>query len=222
MECIRLEEITKKYGKDKNTVTVLDKFNYTFEKGKFYMIRGASGSGKTTILNIINGLDEEYTGTCYINNENVTNKNEKGKAKIRALDMGYIHQEYLLLEDLSVLENVKIRLKCKNKYLKEKITSKSIKEKSIKVLESLGLKDHINKSPKELSGGQKQRVAIGRCLVSDVEIILADEPTGALDSKITIEIMDLLKGLNKEGKTIIMVTHDISILDYADEIINLI
>lgn len=221
MECVKLDGITKKYSTGKNEVIVLDNFSYLFEKGKFYMIRGASGSGKTTILNILNGLDEEYTGTYYINNKDVTAENANGKAKIRALDIGYIHQEYLLLEDLSVLENVKIRLKCKNKYLREKIKTKDIKEKSIKILERLGLKDHMNKSPKELSGGQRQRVAIARCLVSDVDIILADEPTGALDGKITIEIMDLLKELNNEGKTIIMVTHDISIENYADEILEL-
>ena len=212
---LRLEKITKDYQMGETKQKVLKGIDLNFRRKEFVSILGASGSGKTTLLNIIGGLDKYTSGDLFI--EGVSTKKYKSEDwdSYRNNKIGFVFQSYNLISHLSLLSNVELSLTLSG------ISKKVRKEKAKKALEMVGLGDHINKLPKQLSGGQMQRVAIARAIVNDPEIILADEPTGALDSETSIQIMDILKELSKD-KLVIMVTHNPELAkEYSTRIIEL-
>ena len=213
---IKLQNIKKHYKVGKEKVQVLKNLDLNIEKGEFVMIMGKSGSGKTTLLNILGFLDKFDDGDYFFNNENVSNLNENQRSIFRNKNIGFIFQQFNLIETLNIYQNVELPLIYSGKSSRKE--NKTIIEES---LSSVGLLDKINQFPLQLSGGQQQRIAIARALVNNPQIIFADEPTGALDSETSEEIMKLLKKLNNYGKTIIMVTHDQDLTKYASKVITL-
>ena len=212
---LQLKNIYKSYIVGEEKQQVLKDINITFRKNEFVSILGASGSGKTTLLNIIGGLDVYDSGDLVIDNLSTKNFTKKNWDSYRNYKIGFVFQNYNLISHLSVLENVELALTLSG------INKKERKEKAKYALIKVGLKDHINKKPNQLSGGQMQRVAIARAIVNNPDIILADEPTGALDSNTSVQIMDILKEISK-NKLIIMVTHNKEIANkYSDRIIEL-
>ncbi|NKF08828.1 ABC transporter ATP-binding protein (plasmid) [Clostridium gasigenes] len=210
MEFLKLNNISKDYGKKGLQVCALKNISISVNKGDFIAIMGTSGSGKSTLLNILGCLDTQTKGEYFINGEE-TNKNDL--APLRNKMFGFVFQHFALIEDYTVEENIVVPLEY------SKLSRKQKKQKVIKYLEILGLETKAKCFPKELSGGQSQRVAIARAIINDPEIILADEPTGALDSKTSENIINIFKKLNKAGKTIILVTHDKKIADQCNKII---
>lgn len=213
---IKLNGIQKYYSVGKEKLHVLKSINLSIKQGEFVMIMGKSGSGKTTLLNILGFLDKVYEGSYLFQGEDVTNLNENKRSIFRNINIGFIFQQFNLVETLNIYQNVELPMIYNNRYTKEER-----KERIEKNLELVGLLDKIKQRPLQLSGGQQQRIAIARALVNDPQIIFADEPTGALDSDTGIEIMNLLKKLNNQGKTIIMVTHDNDLTEYATKLIKL-
>lgn len=213
---IELKNIQKYYPIGKNMLHVLKSINLEIKKGDFLMIVGQSGSGKTTLLNILGFLDRFDKGNYLYKGEDVTNLSEKERSKFRNINIGFVFQQFNLIPTLDIYKNVELPMIYNKKYSKEE-KDKRIKER----LDEVGLLDKIHQKPLELSGGQQQRITIARALVNDPDIIFADEPTGALDTDTSTEIMDLLKELNKKGKTIIMVTHEPDLLKYATKVIRL-
>lgn len=213
---IRLKDINKHYPSDNKRINILHHLNLDIYSGEFIMIMGKSGSGKTTLLNILGFLDKFNEGEYLFKEQNVTNLNEKQRSIFRNENIGFIFQQFNLIETLNVYQNVELPMVYKGSYTREE-RKKIIEEK----LRIVGLADKIYRKPSQLSGGQQQRIAIARALVNDAEIIFADEPTGALDSETCDEVMELLASLNKQGKTILMVTHDHDLLKYATRIITL-
>lgn len=185
------------------------------EDGEFIAIMGPSGSGKSTLMNIIGFLDYPTTGTFELNGENISSAKEKQLAKLRNEHIGFVFQQFFLLPRLNAQKNVEAPL------IYAGVPKRERTERAKQMLEKVGLGDRVKHLPNQLSGGQKQRVAIARALVNNPTLILADEPTGALDSKTSAQIMDLLVQLNKEGKTVIIVTHEEEIAAYTDRIITL-
>lgn len=199
---LKLNNIVKLYKDGDKNIEALKYVNFHIEKGEMISIMGPSGSGKSTLLNIIGLMDSPSRGTISINEEEILGGSADKMAEIRNRVVSFIFQDYNLIEEYTVYENVEMPLRYRGTKIKErKILVK-------KALEKVGLLDKINSRVTRLSGGQRQRVAIARALVGDGDIILADEPTGALDQNTGKEIMDILKELNDEGKTIIIVTHD--------------
>ena len=213
---VELKDINKFYKVGKEKVHILKSINLNIEKGEFVMIMGKSGSGKTTLLNILGFLDKFDEGEYIFNNHDVTRLNESERSNFRNLNIGFIFQQFNLINTLNIYQNVELPMIYNNKYSKQEK-----KEQIENNLSIVGLLDKMNQKPLQLSGGQQQRVAIARALVNNPEIIFADEPTGSLDSDTGIEIMELLKELNKQGKTIIMVTHDEDLTKYASKVIKL-
>lgn len=213
---IELKDIQKYYPVGKEKLHVLKSINLEIKSGEFVMIMGKSGSGKTTLLNILGFLDRFSDGKYIFKDNDVTNLNEKERSKFRNNNIGFVFQQFNLIPNLNIYKNVELPMVYSNSYSKEE-RELIIKEK----LNIVGILDKINQKPLELSGGQQQRVTIARALVNNPDIIFADEPTGALDSDTSKDIMDILKGLNKKGKTIIMVTHDPDLIKYATKIIKL-
>lgn len=213
---VELKNINKFYKVGKEKVHILKSINLNIKKGEFVMIMGKSGSGKTTLLNILGFLDKFDEGEYIFNNQDVTRLNESERSNFRNLNIGFIFQQFNLINTLNIYQNVELPMIYNNKYSKQEK-----KEQIENNLSIVGLLDKIKQKPVQLSGGQQQRVAIARALVNDPEIIFADEPTGSLDSDTGIEIMELLKELNKQGKTIIMVTHDEDLTKYASKVIKL-
>lgn len=213
---IKLENIQKYYKIGKEKFHVLKYLNLNIETGDFVMIMGKSGSGKTTLLNILGFLDKFDDGNYFFNGKNVTNLNENQRSTFRNKNIGFIFQQFNLIETLNVYQNVELPLIYDNS-LNRLQREKLVKEN----LDSVGLLDKIYHTPSQLSGGQQQRIAIARSLINNPQIIFADEPTGALDSETSKEIMDILKNLNDKGKTIIMVTHDSDLVKYATKVIKL-
>ena len=213
---IKLENIQKYYKIGKEKFHVLKYLNLNIETGDFVMIMGKSGSGKTTLLNILGFLDKFDEGNYFFNGKNVTNLNENQRSTFRNKNIGFIFQQFNLIETLNVYQNVELPLIYDNS-LNRLQREKLVKEN----LDSVGLLDKIYHTPSQLSGGQQQRIAIARSLINNPQIIFADEPTGALDSETSKEIMDILKNLNDKGKTIIMVTHDSDLVKYATKVIKL-
>lgn len=212
---LQLKNIIKKYKTGGNDVEVLKSVNINFRESEFVSILGASGSGKTTLLNIIGGLDKYSSGDMLLLGRSTTEFKDRDWDSYRNGTIGFVFQSYNLISHLSVLENVKLALSISGESNKENYA------KAKKVLEDVGLGDHINKKPNQLSGGQMQRVAIARALVTEPKIILADEPTGALDSKTSVQIMELIKEISKE-KLVIMVTHNPELAKtYSDRIVRL-
>ena len=213
---VELTNINKFYKVGKEKAHILKSINLNIKKGEFVMIMGKSGSGKTTLLNILGFLDKFDEGEYIFNNQDVTRLNESERSNFRNLNIGFIFQQFNLINTLNIYQNVELPMIYNNKYSKQE--KKAQIENNLSIV---GLLDKIKQKPVQLSGGQQQRVAIARALVNDPEIIFADEPTGSLDSDTGIEIMELLKELNKQGKTIIMVTHDEDLTKYASKVIKL-
>ncbi|MGL5749119.1 MAG: ABC transporter ATP-binding protein [Paraclostridium sp.] len=213
---IELKNIQKYYPVGKDKLHVLKSINIDIKKGEFIMIMGKSGSGKTTLLNILGFLDNFSEGNYVFKGTDVTDLSEKERSKFRNTNIGFVFQQFNLIPTLSIYKNVELPMIYNNKYSKEE------KETRIKKnLEMVGLLDKINQKPLELSGGQQQRITIARALVNEPDIIFADEPTGALDTDTSRDIMELLKDLNNKGKTVIMVTHDPDLIKYATRVIKL-
>lgn len=213
---IKLKDINKYYKVGKEKFHVLKSLNIDIEEGDFVMIMGKSGSGKTTLLNVLAFLDKFDDGSYFFNYENVSNLNENQRSIFRNKHIGFIFQQFNLIETLNIYQNIELPLIYDGKL------NKSERENIIKdKLKQVGLLDKIKSMPLQLSGGQQQRVAIARSLVNNPKLIFADEPTGALDSETSTDIMNLLKDLNNQGKTIIMVTHDADLIKYATKVIRL-
>ena len=206
---IDLRNINKTYRNGDQELKVLKNINLTVEDGEFVAIMGPSGSGKSTLMNIIGMLDRPSTGEYFLGNEDVANLGDKKLAKVRNNQIGFVFQQFFLLSKLNALQNVELPL------IYAGVSQGSRKNLAKQYLEKVDLGTRMTHLPSELSGGQKQRVAIARALVNNPSIILADEPTGALDTKTGEQIMELLTELNAEGKTIIMVTHEPEIAAYA-------
>ncbi|MBU5316627.1 ABC transporter ATP-binding protein [Clostridium bornimense] len=213
---MELKNINKYYDLNKDKLHVLKSLNFSIEKGEFVMIMGKSGSGKTTLMNSLGFLDRFDDGIYNFNGENVTNISENKKSELRNRYMGFIFQQFHLIDSLTIGKNVELPL-----LYKGGVPHKERKELVEKYLKLVGLEEKINRFPKELSGGQQQRIAIARSLINDPYVIFADEPTGALDSETSTQIMEILKKLNEEGKTIIMVTHDGDLVQYATRVIRI-
>ena len=206
---IDLRNINKTYRNGDQELKVLKNINLTVEEGEFVAIMGPSGSGKSTLMNIIGMLDRPSTGEYFLGNEDVANLGDKKLAKVRNNQIGFVFQQFFLLSKLNALQNVELPL------IYAGVPQGSRKNLAKQYLEKVDLGTRMTHLPSELSGGQKQRVAIARALVNNPSIILADEPTGALDTKTGEQIIELLTELNAEGKTIIMVTHEPEIAAYA-------
>ena len=214
MEILRVENLSKVYGKGENKVVALDNVSFSVEKGEFVAIVGASGSGKSTLLHLVGGVDRPTNGKVFIDGKNIYAMNDDKLAIFRRRQVGLIYQFYNLIPILNVEENITLPLELDNR----EVDKKTLKE----LLELLGLEHRSKHLPNELSGGQQQRVSIGRALITNPAIILADEPTGNLDSKSSDEIVALLKKSNKEyNQTIIMITHNMEIAKEADRIIKI-
>ena len=214
MEILKVKNLTKIYGKDMAKVTALDHVSFSVEKGEFVAIVGASGSGKSTLLHIIGGVDRPTSGKVYIDGKDIFQFNDDKLAIFRRRQVGLIYQFYNLIPILNVEENITLPLALDNR--------KVDKQKLDEMIKLLGLENRKTHLPNELSGGQQQRTSIGRALITSPTIILADEPTGNLDSKSSDEIVALLKKSNKEFKqTIIMITHNMEIAKCADRIIKI-
>ena len=214
MEILKVDNLTKIYGKDSTKVVALDHVSFSVEKGEFVAIVGASGSGKSTLLHLIGGVDRPTSGKVFIDGKDIFNFNDDKLAIFRRRQVGLIYQFYNLIPILNVEENITLPLSLDNREVD--------KEKLNDLLKLLGLQNRKNHLPNELSGGQQQRTSIGRALITNPTIILADEPTGNLDSKASDEIVALLKKSNKElNQTIIMITHNMEIAKVADRIIKI-
>lgn len=214
MEILKVENLTKIYGKDSTKVVALDHVSFSVEKGEFVAIVGASGSGKSTLLHLIGGVDRPTSGKVFIDGKDIFNFNDDKLAIFRRRQVGLIYQFYNLISILNVEENITLPLSLDNREID--------KEKLNEMLKLLGLQNRRMHLPNELSGGQQQRTSIGRALITNPTIILADEPTGNLDSKSSDEIVALLKKSNKElNQTIIMITHNMEIAKVADRIIKI-
>lgn len=215
MNLINLINIKKFYGKNDSEFCALNGISMTIKKGDMIAIMGTSGSGKSTLLNIIGCLDKSTDGEYILNGKSINDYNNKELALLRNKTFGFVVQYFALIEDYSVYENVVIPLEY------TKIRKDEKRKKVSQYLKLLGVENKIDKLPKELSGGQSQRVAIARALINNPEIILADEPTGALDNKTSQEIMSILKTLNENGKTILIVTHDENIANQCNRILKI-
>ena len=214
MEILKVDNLTKIYGKDSTKVVALDHVSFSVEKGEFVAIVGASGSGKSTLLHLIGGVDRPTSGKVFIDGKDIFNFNDDKLAIFRRRQVGLIYQFYNLIPILNVEENITLPLSLDNREVD--------KERLNDLLKLLGLQNRKNHLPNELSGGQQQRTSIGRALITNPTIILADEPTGNLDSKSSDEIVALLKKSNKEiNQTIIMITHNMEIAKVADRIIKI-
>ena len=214
MEILRVENLTKVYGSGTTKVIALNDVSFSVEKGEFVAIVGASGSGKSTLLHLIGGVDCPTSGKVFIDGKNIYNYDDDKLAIFRRRQVGLIYQFYNLIPILNVVENITLPLDLDNR--------KADSEYLNQLIKLLGLENRKDHLPNELSGGQQQRTSIGRALITNPTIILADEPTGNLDSKSSDEIMELLKKSNKEYKqTIIMITHNMEIAKCADRIIKI-
>ena len=214
MEILKVENLTKVYGKGTTKVVALDNVSFTVQKGEFVAIVGASGSGKSTLLHLIGGVDRPTSGKVYIDGKDIYSFDDDKLAIFRRRQVGLIYQFYNLIPILNVEENITLPLNLDNR----KVDLENLNN----LLKSLGLLERRKHLPHELSGGQQQRTSIGRALITNPSIILADEPTGNLDSTASDEIVDLLKKSNKEyNQTIIMITHNMEIAKCADRIIKI-
>lgn len=213
--CI-LENLTKTFKLAEQEVNVLRGIDLKIKKGEFAAIMGPSGSGKTTLMNIIGCLDTPTSGVYILAGKEVSNLSDDELSIIRNEHIGFIFQSFFLLPYATVIENVLLP----SLYVEK--DSVDFKKRAKEILKLVGLEDKMKFKPNQLSGGQQQRVAIARALINDPDLLLADEPTGQLDSATSTEIMNLLKEMNEKGKTIILITHDQNIARYADRIINIV
>ena len=214
MEILRVENLTKIYGKGESKVTAVDNISFSVEKGEFIAIVGSSGSGKSTLLHLIGGVDRPTSGRVLVDGKDIYQMNDDNLAIFRRRQVGIVYQFYNLIPILNVEENITLPCDLDGKQVE--------KERLNELLKTLGLEHRRKHLPNELSGGQEQRESIGRALINNPAIILADEPTGNLDSKASDEIMELLKMTNKKYKqTIIMITHNMELAKEADRIMQI-
>lgn len=213
---LELRNIYKTYMQGKIEVPVLKNISLSVEDGEYLAIMGPSGSGKTTLMNIIGCLDLPTSGTYELAGENIIGCSESKLSEIRLNSVGFVFQSFHLLPRQSAVDNVALPL------LYAGVSKKERRERAIKALERVGLGDRVEFKPNQLSGGQCQRVAIARAIVNNPKILLADEPTGALDSHSGAQIMDLFKALNDEGVTIVMITHDRDVADHAKRVMHIL
>lgn len=213
---LTMEGITKAYRMGEEEQLVLDGIDFTVEEGEFVSILGPSGSGKSTMMNILGCLDTPTGGRYTLAGEDVSRLDEAALSHIRAKEVGFIFQSFQLLPRLSVLENVELPMIYAGVPVRER------RRRAQEMLERVGLSEKLRHRPNQLSGGQQQRVAIARAISTDPTILLADEPTGALDQKTGRQVMELFTQLNREGRTIIMITHDTHIAGYAGRIVRLL
>ena len=214
MEILRVENLTKIYGKGENQVVALDNVSFSVNKGEFVAIVGASGSGKSTLLHLMGGVDRPTSGKVFIDDKDIYSFNDDKLAIFRRRQVGLIYQFYNLIPILNVEENITLPLALDNRKVDPEVLNDLLKR--------LGLENRRNHLPNQLSGGQQQRTSIGRALITNPSIILADEPTGNLDSKASDEIVEILKRSNKElNQTIIMITHNMEIAKECDRIIKI-
>ncbi|AST57971.1 macrolide ABC transporter ATP-binding protein [Thermoanaerobacterium thermosaccharolyticum] len=206
---ITMKNLSKIYKMGDNIVKALDNINLTVDEGEFVSIVGPSGSGKSTLMNIIGCLDVMTEGEYYLNGNDTRKLNENKLAELRSSEIGFIFQSFNLLQKLSALENVELPMIYKG------IPAKERYNRAVELLTMVGLEKRIHHRPTELSGGQQQRVAIARALANNPHLILADEPTGNLDSQSGKEVMKIIKELNERGNTIILITHDINVANQA-------
>lgn len=210
---LQLDNIYKDYITGKMVVPVLKDVSLHVEEGEYVAIMGPSGSGKSTLMNIIGCLDEPTSGTFLLNGKNILGLSDNEIAEERLHNIGFVFQTFQLLPRQTALENVALPL------VYAGISKRERKKRAAQALEKVGLGDRMNFLPTQLSGGQKQRVAIARAMVNNPKILLADEPTGALDSKSSIQVMELFHQLNEEGVTVVMITHDSGVAQHAKRIV---
>lgn len=215
-QILSMHDISKSYFLNQEEQIVLNWINLTVDRGDFIAILGPSGSGKSTLMNIIGCLDSPTGGEYMLSNQKIADRNEKELAEIRNQEIGFVFQQFQLLPRLNAWQNVELPL------IYAGIPEKERKKRSMEMLDKVGLIEKMNHRPNQLSGGQQQRVAIARALVTQPTILLADEPTGALDQKNGQQIMGLFRELNEEGKSIIMITHDQAIAKNAGRIFNIL
>lgn len=215
-EILSMKNIYKSYYIGEDELEVLHDVNLTVHSGEFLSILGPSGSGKSTMMNIIGCLDVPTSGSYLLSGKDIEELNEAEMAAVRNKEIGFVFQNFQLLPRLSALKNVELPLIYSNVKPSER------KDKALKMLEKVGLADKINNLPTQLSGGQQQRVAIARALITEPTILLADEPTGALDQKTGTQVIKLFEDLNNDGRTIIMITHDRSIASKAKRVVNIL
>lgn len=214
MEILKVEHLTKKYGKGENEVIAVNDMSFSVDKGEFVAIVGSSGSGKSTLLHLLGGVDRPTSGKVFIEGKNIYELDDDNLAIFRRRQVGLIYQFYNLIPILNVEENITLPCDLDG----ENVNKEQLKE----LLKTLGLENRVKHLPNQLSGGQQQRVSIGRALITNPAIVLADEPTGNLDSKASDEIVELLKLSNKKyNQTVIMITHNLEIAKEADRIIRI-
>ena len=211
---LSVEKIEKYYGNKDNVTKAIDNISFKVDEGEFVGIMGPSGSGKTTLLNCISTIDSVTTGSIIINDKDITRLKSKNLDKFRQNELGFIFQDFNLLDTLTAYENIALALTI------QRVNPKEIKERIETVSEKLGIKEILKKYPYQVSGGQKQRIASARAIITNPKLVLADEPTGALDSKSARQLLDSFENLNKNlNTTILMVTHDAFTASYADRIL---
>jgi putative ABC transport system ATP-binding protein len=215
MALIELQNIFKKYQMGTTTINALNGLECNIEKGEYVALMGPSGSGKSTLMNVIGCLDSPTSGIYLLNGQDVSGMTDDELANVRNVEIGFVFQSFNLLPRTSALENVALPLVYAGVAKKERL------ERAQAVLEKVGLGDRGDHKPNELSGGQRQRVAIARALINNPSIVLADEPTGNLDSKSSAEIMHLFQAIHDEGNTVVMVTHEEDIAQYAKRTIRM-
>lgn len=214
MEILKVEHLVKKYGKGDNVVNAVNDISFTVEKGEFVAIVGASGSGKSTLLHLLGGVDRPTSGRVYIDGKDIYSLNNDNLAIFRRRQIGIIYQFYNLIPILNVKENITLPCDIDGQKIE--------KERLDELVKTLGLENRVNHLPNQLSGGQQQRVSIGRAMINNPAIMLADEPTGNLDSKASEEIVSLLKLSNKKyNQTVIIITHDMEIAKQAERVITI-
>src|SRR5262245_48664144 len=213
---VRIVDLFKDYCMGTVTVNVLKGLNLSFDEGDFVALMGPSGSGKSTLLNVLGCLDRATSGQYFLGDVDVSGMDDDQLSEVRSTYLGFIFQSYNLLPQYTVVENIELPLLYQGIKLDDRT-----KERCISLAEMVGLGDRLDHRPLQLSGGQQQRVAIARSLVNDPHVILGDEPTGNLDSRTSVEIMEMLKELNEAGKTIIMVTHENDIAAWARRVVRL-
>ncbi len=216
MDIITLKNINKIYGKGKNQTHALHDVTWTVKKGEFWSIVGPSGSGKSTLLNLLGCMDTPTSGSYILDGIKIDTLTEKKLSIIRNTKVSFVFQQFELLKDYNVYDNIELPLLCRHMSAKERKTIIS------EYMDYLGISDLARKKPSQISGGQQQRTAIARALVTNADIILADEPTGALDQKTGLELMKLLRKINETGKTIIFVTHNNELAKMTDHCLKII